>query len=306
VGVLGLLALTACAPGDLGGMQPAPPPAVAPVEPGPVEPSAQSKALSLYYARLQQELITQGLLRQDGGGPDVPFTQRNLVENFIRIALFDEYTTRGGRLVERQTASRLRRWVEPVRFSVRFGVSVPKDIQVEDKKKITSYVSRLGRLTRHPVQMASTNANFTVLVVNEDERRGLGPLLRELVPGISSGSVRTVTNLPRSILCLVLAFSEGDDFSYTNAVAIVRAEHPDLMRLSCIHEELAQGMGLANDSPVARPSVFNDDEEFGLLTRHDELLLTMLYDPRMRIGMTAEQASPIADVIAAELLGGGS
>lgn len=302
--MLGLFALSACVPGDLGAVRPAPPQVVA--EATPPEPSEQSKALSVYYGRLQQDLITQGLLRQDGGGPDVPFTQRNLVENFIRIALFDEYTTRGGRLVQSQTESRLRRWVEPVRFSVRFGESVPKEQQIEDKKKIAAYAARLGRLTRHPVQMATTDTNFSVLVVNEDERRGLAPLLRELVPGISAESVRTVTNLPRSILCLVLAFSEGDDYAYTNAVAIVRAEHPDLMRLSCIHEELAQGMGLANDSPDARPSVFNDDEEFGLLTRHDELLLTMLYDPRMRIGMTASQAAPVAEVIAAELLGGGS
>ena len=44
-------------------------------------------------------------------------------------------------------------------------------------------------------------------------------------------------------------------------------------------------MGLANDSPDARPSVFNDDEEFAFLTRHDELLLKMLYDPRLRPGM---------------------
>jgi hypothetical protein len=38
-------------------------------------------------------------------------------------------------------------------------------------------------------------------------------------------------------------------------------------------------MGLANDSRQARPSIFNDDQEFALLTGHDELLLTILYDP---------------------------
>jgi hypothetical protein len=85
-------------------------------------------------------------------------------------------------------------------------------------------------------------------------------------------------------------------------VALVRAEHPERLRAACIHEELAQGMGLANDSPGARPSIFNDDEEFGLLTRHDELLLRMLYDERMRPGMMAEEAAPVAREIASELL----
>ncbi|WP_372802367.1 DUF2927 domain-containing protein, partial [Paracoccus seriniphilus] len=48
----------------------------------------------------------------------------------------------------------------------------------------------------------------------------------------------------------------------------------------------------------------NDDEEFALLTRHDELLLQILYDPRLRPGMTAAEATPIVRSIATELLDG--
>jgi hypothetical protein len=110
-------------------------------------------------------------------------------------------------------------------------------------------------------------------------------------------------NLPRDQLCIVIAFSEGGSASYAKAVAVIRAEHPTLLTTSCIHEELSQGLGLANDSPQARPSIFNDDEEFGLLTRHDELLLKMLYDKRFKTGMSAAEAAPIARVIAKELLG---
>ncbi|MEO0831451.1 MAG: DUF2927 domain-containing protein, partial [Pseudomonadota bacterium] len=69
---------------------------------------------------------------------------------------------------------------------------------------------------------------------------------------------------------------------------------------------IAQGLGLANDSPVARPSIFNDDEEFALLTTHDEFLLRMLYDNRLKAGMTETEARPIAARIAAELVGDGA
>ncbi len=89
-------------------------------------------------------------------------------------------------------------------------------------------------------------------------------------------------------------------------MAVIRAENPGLLRLSCIHEELAQGLGLANDSPTARPSIFNDDEEFALLTTHDELLLRILYDRRLSPGMEAETARPVVNTIARELLGGES
>jgi hypothetical protein len=64
-------------------------------------------------------------------------------------------------------------------------------------------------------------------------------------------------------------------------------------------------MGLANDSPEARPSVFNDDEEYALLTTHDEMLLAILYDPRLKAGMGAAEAMPIVREIAAQRVGGG-
>jgi hypothetical protein len=112
--------------------------------------------------------------------------------------------------------------------------------------------------------------------------------------------------MPRSTYCLVFAWDPDDDGAYEKAVAVIRAEHPDLLRLSCYHEEMAQGMGLSNDSPDARPSVFNDDEEFALLTPHDEALLRILYDPRLRPGMTAEEAMPIVRAIAEEIVGGGT
>ncbi len=67
---------------------------------------------------------------------------------------------------------------------------------------------------------------------------------------------------------------------------------------------MSQGLGLSNDYPLARPSIFIDDEEFGFLTTHDELLLKMLYDKRLRPGMTEAEARPIVEQIAAELMGG--
>lgn len=261
--------------------------------------------MSAHLAKLQADLLVQGLLRVDGGGPDVPFNQRNLVDNFIRIAMFDEYTSNGGSLVARETASRLRRWEQPIKMKIEFGPSVPLAQRRKDRASIMAYTNRLSRLTGVPIRLTDGAANYHVLILNEDERLAAGPRLRQLAPGISPTSERTVTNMSRSTLCLVFAYSNSSNSSaYAKAVAVIRGEHPDLLRLSCIHEELAQGLGLANDSPAARPSIFNDDEEFGLLTYQDSLLLQMLYDRRLRTGMTARQVRPIATQIAADLLGG--
>lgn len=316
IGKAGLVALagTALLAACMGAPDPDPsPPAAAPAdvparpsepaETAPPERSELSRALGLYYQRLQNDLLAQGLLRGDGGGADSPFTDTMLARNFVRIALYDEYTDDGSTLRPEARISRLRRWDVPVRVAMEFGATIPPAQVARDRASVSTYVARLARVTGHPIAPGG-EANFHVLFLNEDERLGIGPRLRELVPGIAESSVRAVVNLPRSTLCVVVAFSEPGRESYSRAVAIVRGEHPDLMRLACIHEEIAQGLGLANDHPAARPSIFNDDEEFALLTRHDELLLRMLYDPRLRVGMTAAEAAPIARQIATELLGG--
>lgn len=270
-------------------------------------PSAESRATAAYYARVQQGLLARGLMRTDGGGPDTPFNARQLADNFIHVALYDEYAPEdGGALVARQTPSRLRRWVAPVRMKLHFGPTIPEEERVKDRSDVARYAARLGRVSGHPVALTTGTSNFDIYVLNEDERRAFGPFLRHHVPGITPEAVRTIVDMPRTTYCLVFAFSEGESSIYTRAVAVIRGEHPDPLRLLCYHEELAQGLGLANDYPKARPSIFNDDEEFALLTTQDELMLKMLYDPRLSPGMTPQQAKPIVETLAAQLLPGQS
>lgn len=305
-----MLALAGCDGGlPWGGLAPrsSPLPRPAPAAPEAMAPrSAESLAVQAYYQQVQTTLLERGLLRQDVAPRDAPFNTRQLVENFVNIALYDEYSAVAGGYVAKPSASRLRRWEVPVRLSVEFGASVPFAQREADSASITAYAGRLAAASRHPLRMAPADGNFVVFVVNEDERRALGPRLAQVVPGIDPVSVQAITDLPPSTFCVVFAFSEGAAPAYSRAVAVIRAEHPDALRQSCVHEELAQGMGLANDFPHARPSIFNDDEEFALLTRHDELLLHLLYDPRLRPGMTEATARPIIETIATELMGGDS
>lgn len=285
------------------------PPVAEPLpDPGPVvvPPSQASRDLSRYYTRLQNDLLTQGLLRGDGGGADTPFTSTVLARNFVRIALFNEYRDDGDVSRPQATVSKLRRWDQPIRMSVEFGDTVPLAQRDLDVASVSAYAARLSRATDVTITLTDDNPNFRVLFLGEDDRRTYGDRLRALIPSISDATVRAFVNLPRDQLCVVIGTFQPGRSSYTKAIALIRAEHPNLMRSACIHEELAQGMGLANDSPDARPSIFNDDEEFALLTGHDELLLKMLYDPRLETGMAPATAAPIARVIAREYLADGA
>ncbi|MFW2589159.1 DUF2927 domain-containing protein [Sagittula sp. SSi028] len=314
--VLGLAVLTACETSTLApretGVTPQERPVAAPA-PAPVKPPAKttvtatesSRAMAAYYARIQSNLLAQGLLRTDGGGPDTPFTDTMLVRNFAAIALEEEYVRgQGLRPSGANAGSAIKKWLQPVRVTTEFTPNVPTDQRAWDRAEVASFTRRLGQITGHPVSLSDKNPNFHVIFAAQDDHALIADRIREIVPDVNPTALRIFQTIPRGIHCLVMAFAEENGgYAYGNAIAVIRSEHPELMRLSCVHEEMAQGFGLTNDSPSARPTIFNDDDEFALLTRHDELLLQMLYDPALQPGMLAEEALPIARRRASVLTG---
>lgn len=71
---------------------------------------------------------------------------------------------------------------------------------------------------------------------------------------------------------------------------------------ACIMEELTQSLGLLGevDDPA---SLLDDKVGYVHLGEVDALLLRVLYDPRMRPGLTREQASRLAPALIAEKIG---
>lgn len=306
-----LLALAGC---DEVGLQSSLTPQVRPASlrtaPLPEVPSAprrtaQSYELERYYTQIQNDLLTHGLLRTDGGGPDTPYSADDLTRNFEKIVFFDEFSSSAGLSgASRNQQVNLSRWNSPVRIAAEFGATVPQDRRTRDAAAAKNYAQRLARITGHPISTVDREPNFHVLITGKDDSAFLRTRLRQIVPHMSETELDLFSDLPRSYYCLVIGISDAKAPNvYTNAIALIRAEHPDLVRLSCIHEEIAQGLGLPNDSPSARPSIFNDDDEFALLTSHDELLLKMLYDQRLTPGMSADEARPTIHIIARELMG---
>ena len=282
-------------------MEPFPsPPASAPplvvIDP----PSPASLETARYYARVEQGHRARGLLRTDGGGPDAPYDAERLAEAFRATAFAAEFTDRGAKIVQKEAPSKLHRWATEVRVETIFGAGVTEAQQAEDSATVARFAKRLGNATRHPVRLVDERGNFRVVVVTEDERRIIGPLLTRLVPDIRPREIDLIESLDRDNYCVVLSSDPKDDGEITRAVAVIRAELPPLLRLSCIHEEMAQGLGLANDS-TARPSIFNDDDEFARLTGMDEKMLRMLYDIRLKPGMDEETAMPIVNELARSL-----
>jgi hypothetical protein len=66
----------------------------------------------------------------------------------------------------------------------------------------------------------------------------------------------------------------------------------------CAYEELLQALGAINDDRSVPWTMFNDDVQMGFFDVYDQYLLNILYDPRVRPGMTkAEVNELLPDVL---------
>ncbi len=259
--------------------------------------------LAEYYANVKLNYLSQGYLKDEEESDAVYFNAEMLAKNFEDIALYNEYVVEKGNYVASAKPSKVKKWRQPIRIRLIHGPSVPNERRLMDYQLISAYTDRLESLTGHPIEISGSNPNFYILIMSNTEYRNSARLLRNEIQKLPRSVERAITESSPEILCSAFTLLRNSRSSeFVRAIIMLKDEHRDIMRESCVHEEIAQAMGLVNDSFLARPSIFNDDEEFALLTRHDELLLQILYDSRIKIGMSIREARPVIREIARELV----
>lgn len=253
------------------------------------------------YRHYADTLATDGKLRTERAPLDASFSNSRLAENFERIALNREYRRENDVLIEETTPTRLSRWEQPIRYRV-----IGEAATGADRGEYRSFATKLAGLTGLEIVEEDDDPNLTILILGPEERRvfvrqlqenGLAermPLVVEWADDISYPCVGQV------------GYDDSDTGLITGAMIVIKGELEGVLRSSCIHEELTQTLGLMNDDPDVRPSIFNDDQEFALLTEHDEILLRILYDRRLRPGMEADEARPLLPEIIEEIRPGGA
>ncbi len=260
--------------------------ACAPVEPGD------------RYARWEADALSRGLLRTETAPADAPYTNEDLARNFARIALHREFPK-----TEDPTGnpSALHKWRGTVRVAV-YGS--PTD---EDLARIETLTDRIGKLTGLEFAPAGDEGgDIRLFFLGPSDRDKLADALRRDAEGAQGSLFLTWLTTDENLCVGLVGHEDAEAGGYSRRALIgIPTEVSPLMRASCVDEEFVQSLGLFNDHPDARPSIFNDDEEFALLTEHDEYLLRILYDPRLKPGMTAEEAMPIVRRVIAEIRPGG-
>jgi Protein of unknown function (DUF2927) len=199
------------------------------------------------------------------------FSDDEIKDGFYKIALRAE-------LQFDRRVERIRKFNEPVRvFVVNRGAP---DRSAEIAKIVADIRARVQHL-----DLAMTDdreaANLVVTLVH---KRDLGQTIR------SSYGRERAKQIQRSLDPQCLS-GIGKDQSYRirRAEAIFPVDDGEFSFYDCAYEELLQALGLVNDDSSVPWTMFNDAVQMGFFDVYDEYLVNILYDPRVRPGMTRRE-----------------
>lgn len=245
------------------------------------------------FARWDADLRAAGKLRADRAPIDAPYSQTDLAENFAKIGFGSEFEIVDGVYtpVDPDETAPLTRWAGPVRYAL-FGREARADGEA-----VRRFAETLTGVTGLDIRPAAADPNLLVFFLDAAGRRELGDVFGSEPDYAPLADLFDAWAADPKWPCAAEFYYHppGQPRAYEIyfAVVYIRDEVSGISRASCIEEEMAQTMGLARDDPSLRPSIFNDDEEFALMTEHDAALLSLLYDRRLAPGMTQETAMPI-------------
>jgi hypothetical protein len=207
------------------------------------------------------------------------FTNDEIKDGFFKIAFSAE-------LQLGAPAHRVRKFDEPVRIFV-----VSKGVP-DRRAEIATIVDDIRARLKH-LDVAVTNdrqtANFIVTLVAD---RDLGRTIRSLY-----GSDRA-TRIQQSLNPQCLSgISKDKRYRIRRAEVILPVDAGEFTFYDCAYEEMLQALGAINDDASIPWTMFNDDVQMGFFDVYDQYLLNILYDPRIRPGMTKGEVNGLLPAV---------
>jgi hypothetical protein len=199
------------------------------------------------------------------------FTDAQIIEGFFKIAFGAELAVAG-------RVDRIRKYAGPVRVFVESRAKPDRRRQVADA--VADIAARVDHLD---IAMADDRAaaNVAVTLVRN---RDLAATIRAFY-----GRDRA-RRIERSLEPQCLSgFSKDEQYRIVHSDVILVADAGEFIFFDCVYEELLQALGPINDDPSVPWSMFNDDVQKGFFDIYDQYLLNILYDPRIRPGMTRDE-----------------
>jgi hypothetical protein len=211
------------------------------------------------------------------------FTDGEIADGFLKTAFGAEYHLAG-------RVDRIRKYDAPVRV---FADGVRRSNR---KSQLAKVVADIATRVQHlDIAMADSSEGANVLVKLVRDR----DLYRTISTFYGADRAREI----RSSLdpqCLS-GFRKNDKYEIEHSDVILTVDNGDFIFLDCAYEELLQSLGPINDTNAIPWTMFNDSVQMGFFDVYDQYILNILYDPRIKAGMTVQEVKAVLPQVLADV-----
>jgi hypothetical protein len=203
------------------------------------------------------------------------FTDDEIKDGFFKIAFRGELQFGPG-------DERIRKFEEPVRlFVINRGAPDRRAAIAAVVADIRTHVDHLDLAMAEDAE----HANFVVTLVR---RSAFARTIRSYYGPVKAKQIQ------RSLRPQCLSgFGKDKNDRITRAEVILPSDVDDFSFYDCAYEELLQPLGLINDDSSVPWTMFNDNVQMGFFDRYDQYLVNILYDPRIKPGMTKSEVNDL-------------
>jgi hypothetical protein len=206
------------------------------------------------------------------------FTDSEIIEGFLKVAFGAEYHLAG-------RVDRIRKYDAPVRV---FADGSRADRKAQLARIVADIAARVQHLD---IAMTGDNdgANVQVKLVRDRD------LHRTIATFYGSERAREI----RASLdpqCLS-GFRKNENYEIERSDVILTVDNGDFVFFDCAYEELLQSLGPINDTSTVPWTMFNDNVSMGFFDVYDQYLLNLLYDPRVKAGMTVQEVRAVLPAV---------
>jgi hypothetical protein len=203
------------------------------------------------------------------------FTDEQIIDGFFKIAFGAELAVAG-------RADRIRKYDRPVR------VFVESRAKPDRRQQVAAVLADIAPRIEH-LDLAMTDerpaSNVAVTLVRN---RDFAATIRAFY-----GRERA-RRIERSLEPQCLSgFSKDEQYRIVRSDVILVVDAGDFIFYDCVYEEMLQALGPINDDSSVPWTMFNDEVQKGFFDVYDQYLLNILYDPRIRPGMTREEVRAV-------------
>ena len=207
------------------------------------------------------------------------FTDAEIIDGFFRIVFGAEFHVAG-------RVDRIRKFEMPIR------VYADNRAKPDRRTQLAAVIADIRSKVQHlDIAMVDKrkDANVVVTLVRD---RDIEKTIRQFYGREQAD--RIVKSLEPQCLS---GFRKDDLFRIQHSDVIIAVDAGDFIFYDCVYEELLQALGPINDDDNLPWTMFNDEVQMGFFDIYDQFLLNILYDPRIRAGMSREQVKQVLPAV---------